>query len=107
MIASQATISGAFSMAQLAALLGLSTRVRITHTSAREHGMIYVPAINWMQLIGIVALVLAFKSFDHVLAAALRHRAVTGTMLVTTILVFVLAVRVWKWSWPQRDRRAG
>ena len=98
-IASQATISGAFSMAQQAALLGLSPRVRITHTSASEHGQIYVPAINWMQLIGVVALVLAFKSSTNLAAA--YGIAVTGTMLVTTILVFVLAVRVWKWSWPR------
>src|SRR5476651_842213 len=96
-IASQATISGAFSMAQQAALLGLSPRVRITHTSASEHGQIYVPAINWMQLIGVVALVLAFKSSTNLAAA--YGIAVTGTMLVTTILVSVLALRVWKWSW--------
>jgi KUP system potassium uptake protein len=95
-IASQATISGAFSMAQQAALLGLSPRVRITHTSASEHGQIYVPAINWMQLIGVVVLVLAFKSSTNLAAA--YGIAVTGTMLVTTTLVFVLALRVWKWS---------
>jgi KUP system potassium uptake protein len=96
-IASQATISGAFSMAQQATLLGLSPRVRITHTSASEHGQIYVPAINWMQLIGVVALVLAFKSSTNLAAA--YGIAVTGTMLVTTILVFALAMRVWKWGW--------
>ena len=95
-IASQATISGAFSMAQQAALLGLSPRVRITHTSASEHGQIYVPAINWMQLIGVVVLVLAFKSSTNLAAA--YGIAVTGTMLVTTVLVSVLALRVWKWS---------
>jgi KUP system potassium uptake protein len=97
-IASQATISGAFSMAQQASLLGLSPRVRILHTSASEHGQIYVPAINWMQLIGVVILVAAFKSSTNLAAA--YGIAVTGTMLVTTILVFALAVRVWKWSWP-------
>jgi KUP system potassium uptake protein len=98
-IASQATISGAFSMAQQAALLGLSPRVRITHTSASEHGQIYVPAVNWLQLFGVVALVLAFKSSTNLAAA--YGIAVTGTMLVTTTLVFVLALRVWKWSWPR------
>jgi len=97
-IASQATISGAFSMAQQAALLGLSPRVRIEHTSASEFGQIYVPAINWMQLAGVVALVLSFKSSTNLAAA--YGIAVTGTMLVTTLLVFVLAVRTWKWSWP-------
>ena len=97
-IASQATISGAFSMAQQAALLGLSPRVRIEHTSASEFGQIYVPAINWMQLAGVVALVLSFKSSTNLAAA--YGIAVTGTMLVTTLLVFVLAVRAWQWSWP-------
>jgi KUP system potassium uptake protein len=97
-IASQATISGAFSMAQQAALLGLSPRVRIEHTSASEFGQIYVPAVNWIQLVGVVALVLAFKSSTNLAAA--YGIAVTGTMAVTTLLVFVLAVRTWKWSWP-------
>jgi KUP system potassium uptake protein len=97
-IASQATISGAFSMAQQAALLGLSPRVRIQHTSASEFGQIYVPAINWMQLVGIIVLVIAFKSSTNLAAA--YGIAVTGTMLVTTLLVFALAVRAWKWSWP-------
>jgi len=97
-IASQATISGAFSMAQQASLLGLSPRVRVTHTSASEHGQIYVPAVNWLQLIGVVLLVLGFKSSTNLAAA--YGIAVTGTMLVTTLLVFVLAVRAWKWSWP-------
>jgi len=97
-IASQATISGAFSMAQQATLLGLSPRVRIQHTSASEFGQIYVPAINWMQLAGVVVLVLAFKSSTNLAAA--YGIAVTGTMLVTTVLVFALALRAWKWGWP-------
>ncbi|MFI5001602.1 MAG: potassium transporter Kup [Reyranellales bacterium] len=97
-IASQATISGAFSMAQQASLLGLSPRVRILHTSASEHGQIYVPAVNWLQLIGVVILVVTFQSSTNLAAA--YGIAVTGTMLVTTILVFALAVRVWKWGWP-------
>jgi len=97
-IASQATISGAFSMAQQAALLGLSPRVRIQHTSASEFGQIYVPAVNWLQLLGVVVLVLAFKSSTDLAAA--YGIAVTGTMLVTTLLVFAMALRVWKWGWP-------
>jgi KUP system potassium uptake protein len=96
-IASQATISGAFSMAQQAALLGLSPRVKIQHTSASEFGQIYVPAINWFQLAGVVTLVLAFKSSTNLAAA--YGIAVTGTMLVTTALVLVLALRVWNWGW--------
>ena len=95
-IASQATISGAFSMAQQAALLGLSPRVRITHTSASEHGQIYVPAINWLQLAGVLALVLAFKSSTNLAAA--YGIAVTGTMTIDTLLAFLFARRVAKWS---------
>jgi KUP system potassium uptake protein len=95
-IASQATISGAFSMAQQAALLGLSPRVRVLHTSASEFGQIYLPAVNWLLLVGVVALVMSFKSSTNLAAA--YGIAVTGTMLVTTLLVFVLAVRGWKWS---------
>src|SRR5712671_1168431 len=94
-IASQATISGAFSMAQQAALLGLSPRVRVLHTSASEFGQIYLPAVNWLLLVGVVALVLSCKSSTNLAAA--YGIAVTGTMLVTTVLVFVLAVRGWKW----------
>ncbi len=97
-IASQATISGAFSMAQQAALLGLSPRVRIEHTSPTAFGQIYVPAINWLQLVGVVLLVLAFKTSSNLAAA--YGTAVTATMLVTTLLVFALARREWGWSWP-------
>jgi KUP system potassium uptake protein len=96
-IASQATISGAFSMAQQSALLGLSARIRIDHTSASDFGQIYVPAVNWLLLAGVVALVMFFKSSTNLAAA--YGIAVTGTMLVTTILVFALAVRGWKWPW--------
>jgi KUP system potassium uptake protein len=96
-IASQATISGAFSMAQQSALLGLSARIRIEHTSASDFGQIYVPAVNWLLLAGVVALVVFFKTSTNLAAA--YGIAVTGTMLVTTVLVFVLAVRGWKWSW--------
>ena len=95
-IASQATISGAFSMAQQAALLGLSPRVRILHTSASEHGQIYVPAINWLQLVGVVLLVVNFRSSTNLAAA--YGIAVTGTMLITTVLVMALAIKVWKWN---------
>jgi KUP system potassium uptake protein len=97
-IASQATISGAFSMAQQAALLGLSPRVNIQHTSASAFGQIYVPAINWLQLAGVVVLVFAFKTSSNLAAA--YGTAVTATMLMTTLLVFVLALREWKWGWP-------
>ena len=97
-IASQATISGAFSMAQQATLLGLSPRVRILHTSASEYGQIYVPSVNWLQMIGVVALILGFSTSSSIASA--YGIAVTGTMLVTSILVLGLARRTWKWSWP-------
>ena len=97
-IASQATISGAFSMAQQAALLGLSPRVKIQHTSAEEYGQIYVPSVNWLQMVGVVALILGFGTSSSIASA--YGIAVTGTMLVTSILVLGLAVRTWKWSWP-------
>ncbi|MBY0317464.1 MAG: potassium transporter Kup [Reyranella sp.] len=96
-IASQATISGAFSMAQQSALLGLSARIRVDHTSESEYGQIYVPAVNWLLLAGVVGLVVFFKSSTNLAAA--YGIAVTGTMLVTTILVLALAVRGWKWPW--------
>jgi len=96
-IASQATISGAFSMAQQAALLGVSPRVRILHTSASEFGQIYVPAVNWLQMVGVVALVLAFTTSANLAAA--YGIAVTGTMLVTSVLMFGLARQEWKWGW--------
>jgi KUP system potassium uptake protein len=96
-IASQATISGAFSMAQQASLLDLSPRVHIQHTSASEFGQIYVPGINWLQLIGVVAVVLSFKTSSNIAAA--YGIAVTGTMLITTMLVLTLALRAWKWPY--------
>ena len=88
-IASQATISGAFSMAQQASLLGLSPRIRIQHTSASEHGQIYVPSVNWLQMIGVVALILGFNTSSSIASA--YGIAVTGTMLVTSVLVLGLA----------------
>jgi KUP system potassium uptake protein len=96
-IASQATISGAFSMAQQATLLGLSPRANIRHTSPSEFGQIYVPAVNWLQLAGVLGIVLAFKTGPDIASA--YGIAVTGTMLITTVLVLTLAVRSWKWPW--------
>ncbi len=82
-------------MAKQASLLGLSPRVHIEHTSASEFGQVYLPVVNWLQLVGIIILVLAFKSSTNLAAA--YGIAVTGTMLVTSVLVFALAVRAWKW----------
>jgi KUP system potassium uptake protein len=84
-IASQATISGAYSMTQQASRLGYLPRVRVLHTSDQEQGQIYVPSVNWLMLLSVIALVLAFKS-SGALAAAYGI-AVSGTMLITTMLV--------------------
>jgi len=83
-IASQATISGAYSMTLQASRLGYLPRVRILHTSDKEKGQIYVPSVNWLMLLAVIALVLAFKS-SGALAAAYGI-AVSGTMIITTLL---------------------
>ena len=83
-IASQATISGAYSMTLQASRLGYLPRVRILHTSDREQGQIYIPSVNWLMLLAVIALVLAFKS-SGALAAAYGI-AVSGTMIITTLL---------------------
>ncbi|HET8694859.1 MAG TPA: potassium transporter Kup [Aquabacterium sp.] len=83
-IASQATISGAYSMTLQASRLGYLPRVRILHTSDRERGQIYVPSVNWLMLLAVIALVLSFKT-SGALAAAYGI-AVSGTMIITTLL---------------------
>jgi KUP system potassium uptake protein len=91
-IASQATISGAYSMTLQASRLGYLPRVRILHTSDVERGQIYVPSVNWMMLLGVIALVMAFKS-SGALAAAYGI-AVSGTMIITTLLtIFVTRIQ--------------
>ncbi|WP_417924732.1 potassium transporter Kup [Collimonas arenae] len=95
-IASQAVISGAFSLTSQAILLGFVPRMRILHTSEDERGQIYIPMINWMLLILVVAVVLAFKKSDNLAAA--YGVAVTTTMLITTVLAAVVMRTVWKWN---------
>ncbi len=95
-IASQAVISGAFSVAQQAVQLGFLPRLRILHTSARAAGQIYIPVINWALLFLVVLLVLGFKSSTNLAAA--YGIAVTGTMFIDTILVSVLILNIWKWN---------
>ena len=95
-IASQAVISGAFSITQQAIQLGYTPRLEIQHTSDREIGQIYLPAINWLLLIAIVALVLEFRSSSRLAAA--YGIAVTGTMLITNLLAIAVAIRLWNWS---------
>jgi KUP system potassium uptake protein len=89
-IASQATITGAYSMTLQASRLGYLPRVRVLHTSDTERGQIYIPVINWMMLIAVVVLVLEFQS-SGALAAAYGI-AVSGTMIITTLLTGVVAL---------------
>lgn len=95
-IASQALISGVFSLTRQAILLGLFPRLQITHTSKRAVGQIYLPQINWAVLIGTILLVLVFGSSSNLAAA--YGISVSTTMVITTILMFVVARRVWGWS---------
>jgi KUP system potassium uptake protein len=95
-IASQALISGAFSLTQQCIQLGYSPRMSIVHTSAREFGQIFVPEVNIALGVGTVLVVLGFRSSSALGAA--YGIAVTGTMTVTTLLFFVIASR--RWNWP-------
>ncbi len=93
-IASQAVISGAFSLTRQAVQLGLSPRLLIKHTSAREIGQIFIPAVNWVLLAASIGLVLAFRSSGNLAAA--YGVAVTGTMAITSFLMYRVMVRLWK-----------
>jgi KUP system potassium uptake protein len=95
-IASQALISGAFSLTQQAMQLGYSPRVTIRHTSSQEVGQIYIPEVNTALMIGCIGLVLGFRSSDALAAA--YGIAVTGTMVVTTLLFYYIARHQWNWS---------
>lgn len=93
-IASQALISGVFSLTRQAIQLGLSPRLQIIHTSSREIGQIYLPYVNWLLLIGCLWLVIAFQSSSNLAAA--YGISVSMTMVITTILLYVVARRVWR-----------
>ena len=95
-IASQAVISGAFSLTRQAVQLGYTPRMRITHTSARKIGQIYIPSINWTLMLCTIALVLEFKSSSNLAAA--YGVAVTTTMTITTILLYLVARDLWGWK---------
>jgi len=95
-IASQAVITGAFSMTQQAVQLGLLPRLDIKRTSETQAGQIYVPAVNTFLLIGVLVLLIMFQS-SHKLASAYGI-AVTGAMFVDTLLAYVVLRLVWKWS---------
>ncbi len=94
-IASQAVITGVYSITQQAIQLGYAPRMELQHTSGSQMGQIYLPAVNWMMLLGVVALVLAFKSSTNLAAA--YGIAVTGTMIITTLFAYIVARRQWGW----------
>jgi KUP system potassium uptake protein len=95
-IASQAVISGAFSITRQAIQLGYCPRMDIFHTSGDEMGQVYVPAVNWLLMFSVFVLVLSFQS-SSALASAYGI-AVTGTMIIDTILAFIVMNALWKWK---------
>ena len=95
-IASQAVISGAFSVTHQAIQLGFLPRLKTLHTSARAAGQIYIPAVNWGLLVMVVALVIGFRQSTSLASA--YGIAVSGTMIITTIMLAVLIFRVWHWN---------
>ena len=94
-IASQAVISGAFSVTRQAVQLGFLPRLRILHTSASAAGQVYVPLINWSLLVCVIMLVVKFQSSANLAAA--YGIAVTGTMVITACMLGVLTFAVWRW----------
>lgn len=97
-IASQAVISGTYSITRQAMQLGYSPRMEIQHTSQVEIGQIYLPVINWCLMIAVALLIVGFGSSSNLAAA--YGIAVTGTMVITTILAFIVVRKIWKWSLP-------
>jgi KUP system potassium uptake protein len=93
-IASQAVISGAFSIAHQAAQLGYLPRLRVIHTSSRQYGQVYVPIINWFLMVAVLVLVLTFQTSAKLAFAF--GMAVTGTIIITTILFFVIVRERWQ-----------
>ncbi|MDB5470896.1 MAG: potassium transporter [Caulobacter sp.] len=97
-IASQAVITGAFSVTQQAVSLGLLPRIDIRRTSETQAGQIYVPQVNTMLMVGVLVLLFSFKTSSNLAAA--YGIAVTGSMFVDTLLAFVIIRFLWKWTWP-------
>ncbi len=97
-IASQAVISGAFSLTRQAVQLGFCPRLEIVHTSATEIGQIYVPAVNWALLLAVLGLVLSFRTSSSLAAA--YGIAVASTMVITALLAYLTARDLWRWSAP-------
>lgn len=97
-IASQATISGTFSMTKQAIALGFLPRMKIVFTSASQIGQIYIPSVNWIQMVVVVLAVMGFGSSSNLASA--YGIAVTGTMMVTTVLTFFVIRYRWKYNLP-------
>ncbi len=95
-IASQAVITGAFSVSRQALQLGYLPRMHVAHTSESEEGQIYMPRVNWGLMLGVMALVLSFKSSGNLAAA--YGIAVTGDMVITTLLAGIVFHHIWGWS---------
>lgn len=95
-IASQALISGVFSLTRQAVQLGFCPRIQIIHTSSREIGQIYIPTVNWALFAGVIWLVFEFGSSSRLASA--YGVAVTATMVITTFLAWIVAIKLWKWS---------
>ena len=95
-IASQAVITGAFSVSRQALQLGFLPRMHIQHTSESEQGQVYMPRVNWGLMIGVMALVIGFRSSGNLAAA--YGIAVTGDMVITTLLAAVVFREVWHWG---------
>jgi KUP system potassium uptake protein len=95
-IASQALISGAFSLISQAVSLGLLPYVKIVHTHEEHHGQIYIPAVNWLLYVGCIALVLIFQSSSRL--ASIYGLAVSGDMLITSLAMIAISHYLWKWD---------
>lgn len=94
-IASQATISGAYSMVRQAIQMGYLPRLNITHTSEHEAGQIYIPTVNTIMMVGVVLVVLGFKTSSSLAAAYCI--SITGMMMITVTLSYVVSRKIWKW----------
>jgi KUP system potassium uptake protein len=95
-IAAQAVISGAYSITHQAIQMGYAPRMQVRHTSSEARGQIYMPVVNWSLFAAVVLLVLGFGSADNMASA--YGISVAGTMIITTLLVYVAARRVWRWG---------
>ena len=98
-IASQAVISGAFSVSRQAMQLGFLPRFEVQYTSERQQGQVYLPGVNWGLFVAVVILVLGFKSTNNLAAA--YGIAVTGDMVITSVLATIVAAKSWGWGWPR------